>query len=84
MKHLSKNLASVETGLCVACGCCLKVCPRQAISICKGIFAAIDQDACVGCGRCRDECPASVISILPRSQSGCESGLTGGICHESV
>ena len=41
MSHLSKNLARVDAGTCVACGCCLKVCPRQALSVFKGSYAAV-------------------------------------------
>ena len=82
MKHLSKNLACVDAGACVACGCCLKVCPRQAISVFKGSFAVVNQDAGVRCGLCAKECPASVISILPRSPQDYESVHTGGNCHE--
>lgn len=48
---------------CVACGCCLKVCPKQALEIWKGITAKVDWEKCVGCGKCAKECPASVISI---------------------
>ena len=48
---------------CVACGCCVKVCPKQAIEIWKGISAKINLDVCVGCGKCAKECPASVIQI---------------------
>ena len=48
---------------CVACGCCLKVCPKQALEIWKGITAKVDWEKCVGCGKCANECPASVISI---------------------
>lgn len=55
--------AFVSTGDCVACGCCLKVCPRNAIEIWKGIMAKIDMNACIGCGKCAKECPASVIVI---------------------
>ena len=72
MSHLSKNLARVDAGTCVACGCCLKVCP----------YAVVNQDACVGCGLCAKECPASVISILPRSHQETESAQTGGNRHE--
>lgn len=46
---------------CVACGCCVKVCPRGAIHIEKGTHAIIDSEKCVGCGLCGRECPASVI-----------------------
>lgn len=48
---------------CVACGCCLKVCPKQALEIWKGITAKVDLEKCMGCGKCAKECPASVISI---------------------
>ena len=48
---------------CVACGCCVKVCPLQAVRVVKGITAQIEEDKCVGCGRCARECPASVIEI---------------------
>lgn len=48
---------------CVACGCCVKACPLDAIEIVKGIMAQINRDKCVGCGKCADECPASIISV---------------------
>ena len=48
---------------CVACGCCVKVCPLQAIEIVRGVMAQVRQDKCVGCGKCARECPASVIKI---------------------
>ena len=48
---------------CVACGCCVKVCPLQAIEIVWGVMAQVRQDKCVGCGKCARECPASVIKI---------------------
>ena len=55
--------AMVDTKYCVACGCCLKVCPMSAIAIVKGIYAQVDPEKCVGCGKCVRECPASVISL---------------------
>ena len=57
-----KRLASVQID-CVACGTCMKVCPRQAISIYKGIRAMVDPNRCVGCGLCKKECPANAIVI---------------------
>lgn len=62
-KIRKKRKAFVETADCVACGCCAKVCPRDAIEIWKGITAKIQLEACVGCGKCARECPASVITI---------------------
>jgi len=58
-----KRKAFVAQELCVACGCCVKVCPMGAIQIMKGIMAVVDFDKCVGCGKCAKECPASVITI---------------------
>lgn len=62
-KTRKKKKASVEERLCVACGCCVKVCPKQAIEIWKGITARINAEKCIGCGKCVKECPASVISL---------------------
>ncbi len=58
-----RKKAKVGTDECVACGCCVKVCPRNAISIFKGIYAEVDKNLCVGCGKCAKECPASVIIL---------------------
>ena len=60
-KHPRK--AFVDQKSCVACGCCVKVCPLQAIEIVRGVMAQVRQDKCVGCGKCARECPASVIKI---------------------
>ena len=59
----ARRNAFVDTDSCVACGCCVKVCPLGAISVFRGIAAQVDTSRCVGCGRCAKECPASVISI---------------------
>ncbi|MCM1270359.1 MAG: 4Fe-4S binding protein [Ruminococcus flavefaciens] len=58
-----KRKASVSIRECVACGCCIKVCPKNAIAILKGIYAEINHELCVGCGKCAKECPASVITL---------------------
>lgn len=60
---MAKRKAKVRTAECVACGCCIKVCPRDAIAIPKGIFAQVNEGLCVGCGKCVKECPASIISL---------------------
>lgn len=60
---MAKRKAIIHIQECVACGCCMKVCPRDAISIPHGIYAEIDKDLCVGCGKCAKECPASIISL---------------------
>ncbi len=60
---MMKRKATVNITECVACGCCMKVCPRNAIGIPKGVYAKINRDLCVGCGKCASECPASVITL---------------------
>ena len=61
VKKKRKALAAQND--CVACGCCVKVCPFSAIQILKGITARVDRDKCVGCGKCARECPASIITL---------------------
>ena len=61
---MANRKAFVNNQECVACGCCIKVCPRNAISIPKGIYATINKELCIGCGQCAKECPASVISLV--------------------
>lgn len=41
-KMKKKRRAFVNEDDCVACGCCVKVCPRNAIEIWKGIAAKIN------------------------------------------
>lgn len=58
-----RRKAVVAQSDCVACGCCMKVCPLSAIQVVKGVAAQVDEKKCVGCGKCARECPASVIEI---------------------
>ena len=58
-----RKCAFPDKDICVSCGACRKVCPKNAVSIWKGCFAVVDTAACVGCGICRDICPAKAITI---------------------
>lgn len=58
-----KRKAYVNQKECVACGCCMKVCPKGAIQVFRGIMAQVDHEKCIGCGRCALECPAGVITL---------------------
>lgn len=62
---LSKRYAAVGEE-CVSCGSCLKVCPRAALSIWKGVTAVVDESLCIGCGKCARECPAGIIELHER------------------
>ncbi|MDD3239180.1 MAG: 4Fe-4S binding protein [Lachnospira sp.] len=65
---ISKKYAVPNEKRCVACGACVKVCPRKAIEIWKGCFAKVHTDLCVGCGLCTKECPAGCIEIVEREE----------------
>lgn len=58
-----RRRAKVDQRLCVACGCCVKVCPMGAIAVVKGVYAQVDAAKCVGCAKCAAACPASVIEM---------------------
>ena len=34
---------AVDEKLCVSCGCCIKVCPKEAIEVKNGMYAIIDE-----------------------------------------
>lgn len=59
-----KRKASVDQRGCVACGCCVKCCPREAVRVKSGVHAEVDADKCIGCGLCAKACPASVIEMI--------------------
>lgn len=58
-----KRKAKINQNDCVACGSCVKVCRKQAITIYKGRYANVDEDLCVGCGLCVNQCPASFVKV---------------------
>ncbi len=62
---MSKYIAVVGKN-CVACGACMKVCPRSAIEVKNGVKAVVDADLCVGCGLCVKTCPAGILEKKER------------------
>ena len=57
-----KKKAFVDKNICVACGMCAKVCPKQAINIVNGCYAKVEEN-CVGCRKCEKNCPAGCIEV---------------------
>lgn len=55
--------AIINSNQCVACGVCATKCPKDAISIFKGIKAVVDEAKCIGCSLCNKVCPANAVSI---------------------
>ena len=60
---MAKKKAYVDKAICVACGVCTKVCPKQVITIIKGCYARVDEEQCVGCRKCEKNCPAGCIEV---------------------
>ena len=58
-----KKMAVVDQGRCVACGVCMRACPRGALSEWRGCYAQVNKDGCVGCGLCAKACPAGCIAL---------------------
>lgn len=65
---MSKRIAAPDSSICVACGACIKVCPREAIRIFKGCCAIVDIEKCIGCGKCEKICPAGCITVKDREE----------------
>jgi len=62
-KLRKKRKAQVAQADCVACGSCVKVCPKGAVKMYRGLYAQVDEALCIGCGRCAAECPAAIIEM---------------------
>lgn len=63
-----KKIAVADKKVCVACGVCLKTCPKEAITIFRGCYAVVDDAKCVGCGLCAKACPAGCIAVAERGE----------------
>ncbi|ABN54176.1 MAG TPA: 4Fe-4S dicluster domain-containing protein [Hungateiclostridium thermocellum] len=58
-----KKYASVDRSRCASCGECTRVCPKGAINVFYGCFAAVNIENCIGCGKCARACPAGCIKV---------------------
>ena len=61
--NLSYNGDKACTSACLGYGDCVKVCPRDAISVSDGV-ARVDSQKCIGCGMCVRECPNNIIRLV--------------------
>lgn len=64
-----KKVAVVDQKRCVACGACVKACPKGAIEIWKGCYAQVAEVICVGCGLCGKTCPAGCLTTQERGEA---------------
>ena len=65
----AKRYAMINEKRCVACGACMKECPREALTIWRGCYAKVSGELCVGCGKCAKICPAGCIEIRDRGRA---------------
>lgn len=63
---MAKRIVFVDKNRCVACGVCIKACPKSAISVYRGCYATVDDAKCVGCGICTKACPVGCIEAKER------------------
>lgn len=56
-------VAEVNAEHCIACGRCVKECPKGAIKIVDSEGAIVDEINCDGCGVCATCCPTQAIDI---------------------
>ena len=82
MTTKKRRTAIVETTDCVACGCCVKVCPMRAIHIDHGIAAQVDRKKCVGCGKCVEACPFGVM-VKAEDSPVSSKCIACGICAKA-
>ena len=61
MEQHSEGKPVLDSGKCIACEACLKICAHGAPVIVKGGESRIDDAECVGCGRCIAVCPKDAI-----------------------
>jgi coenzyme F420 hydrogenase subunit beta len=68
------NVRSVlEDGLCIACGTCVGLCPREALphrwDLDKGLLIEVDEERCTMCGICARACPAREVDLPALTKS---------------
>lgn len=77
--HVVNGVAVVDKEKCVACGACIKACPKNLIELvpyskkirvtCNSLDQAAAAmkactTACIGCGKCAKGCPAEAIEMI--------------------
>lgn len=57
------GIIRIDQSVCTVCGCCVDICPTEAIRIVDG-KARVYPEICTGCGDCVVVCPTQAISLL--------------------
>lgn len=60
----SNVLIMVNRDRCGVCGCCVPVCPPQAITL-HNAYLEVDHEACTECMKCLPVCPTHALYEIP-------------------
>ena len=78
---------------CCACGACLNICPKQAISLHEDeygfLYPKINEELCIGCGACKKVCafqnveetntPIKCFAAVSKDKEQAKKSASGGI-----
>lgn len=68
---MKNNIRStVKSGLCLGCGVCEDICPKQCIKVEKGRLnvPCVDETLCIECGKCLNVCAGRGIKIQEKTK----------------
>ena len=92
------GVARIDKNLCIACGKCVKACPRSiiellpettAVPLCKntqkGVFTMkVCQNGCIGCMKCVKTCPNGAVEVKDfRAVIDYQKCTACGLCAEA-
>ena len=75
-RHLEETTLHYDSGLCIGCGNCLRVCPHQVFELGQDKVQCKDRGVCMECGACAVNCPTGAIQV--RQGVGCAQGILYG------
>lgn len=65
---------ALDRALCVGCGACLEVCPREVLTMAPDRRVEIQaRDRCMECGACARNCPTDAVTV--RAGVGCAEAV---------
>jgi ferredoxin len=65
---------AVNRHRCGICGCCVPVCPPDAITL-HDNYLAVNNDMCTDCLKCIPVCPTHALSAIPQEAVAARGGV---------
>ncbi|GAB4528263.1 MAG: hypothetical protein Kow0063_04300 [Anaerolineae bacterium] len=59
----SDYMPQIDSGRCIGCELCVKLCPANALGLVNGIAAVTAPERCTYSGICQEICPTEAISL---------------------